>query len=115
MFSFSLHSKTKAYQSISLFSFNEVYLMNITCPYCYSDNITRTTPPVKSINTYGSMAGTGIGTMISKSLPTPMSPLVGGLVGAVVGGLIDSLTQPSQPEVTATPYFHCNICQHNFQ
>jgi hypothetical protein len=47
------------------FSFNEDDLMNITCPYCYSDNVSRTTP-VKSTNTYGSMAGAGIGTMISK-------------------------------------------------
>jgi hypothetical protein len=36
--------------------------------------------------------------MISKSLPLPMSPLLGGLMGAVVGGLIDSLIQPSQPQ-----------------
>ena len=88
--------------------------MNVTCPYCYSDNITRTTPPAKSINMYG-VAGAGIGTVISKTLATPMSPLLGGLVGAVVGGLIDSLTQPSPPATTATPYFHCNICQHDFQ
>ncbi len=89
--------------------------MKITCPYCYSDNITRITPPIKSTNTYGSMTGAGIGTMISKSLPTPISPLLGGLMGAVVGGLIDSLIQPSQPVSTATPYFHCNICQYDFQ
>ncbi|WP_171550804.1 hypothetical protein [Acinetobacter sp. Ac_5812] len=89
--------------------------MNITCPYCYSDNVSRTTVPSKSTNTYGSMAGAGIGTMISKSLPTPMSPLLGGLVGVVVGGLIDSLTQPSQSVATPSPYFHCNICQHDFQ
>jgi hypothetical protein len=61
------------------------------------------------------MAGAGVGTMISKSLSTPMSPLLGGLVSAVIGGVIDSLTQPSQPVVTASAYFHCNICQHNFQ
>ncbi len=115
MFSFALHSKLKVYQSISLFSFNEDDLMNVTCPYCYSENVSRTTVPSKSTNTYGSMAGAGIGTMISKSLPTPMSPLLGGLLGAVVGGLIDSLTQPSQPVATASSYFHCNICQHNFQ
>ena len=115
MFTFSLHSKLKVYQSISLFLFNEDDLMKISCPYCYSDNITPTTLPVKSTNTYGSMAGAGIGTMISKSLPTPMSPLLGGLVGAVVGGLIDSLTQLSEPVATPNSYFHCNICQHDFQ
>ena len=89
--------------------------MKITCPYCYSDNVSRTKLPAKSTSTYGSMAGAGIGTMISKSLSTPMSPLLGGLVGAVVGGLIDSLTQPSQTDATAAPYFHCSICQHDFQ
>ncbi|ENU25272.1 hypothetical protein F993_00046 [Acinetobacter proteolyticus] len=89
--------------------------MKITCPYCYSDNVSRAAASSNRTNTYGSMAGAGIGTMISKSLPTPMSPLLGGLVGAVVGGIIDSLTQPSQPVATASPYFHCNICQHNFQ
>lgn len=90
--------------------------MNIICPYCYSNDVNRTTVPSKSTNTYSSIAGIGIGTMISKSLPTPMSSLLGGLVGAVVGGIIDSLTQPSQPVATASPpYFHCNICQHNFQ
>jgi hypothetical protein len=115
MFSFSLHSKLKAYQPISPFSFNEDDLMNITCPYCYSDNVSRTTVPSKSTNTYGSMAGVGIGTMISKSLPTPMSPLLGGLLGAVVGGLIDTLTHSSPPADTARPSFHCNICQHDFQ
>lgn len=115
MFSFLLHSKLRAYQPISPFSFNEDDLMNITCPYCYSNDVSRTTVSSKSTNTYGSMAGVGIGTMISKSLPTFMSPLLGGLVGAVVGGLIDSLTQPSQPVATASPYFYCNICQNDFQ
>ncbi|MEN5173622.1 hypothetical protein ABE427_12945 [Acinetobacter higginsii] len=89
--------------------------MNITCPYCYSNNVSRATLPSKSTNTYGSIAGVGIGTMISKSLSTPMPPLLGGLLGAVVGGLIDTLTQPSPPVVTPSTYFHCNICQHDFQ
>ncbi|EPG41056.1 hypothetical protein F907_00619 [Acinetobacter colistiniresistens] len=87
--------------------------MNITCPYCYSENISRSTSASRRSNTYGSMAGAGVGTMISKSLPIPMSPLLGGLMGAVVGGLIDSLTQPSQPQ-QPTAYFHCNNCQCNF-
>lgn len=89
--------------------------MNITCPYCYSDNVSRIAASSNRTNTYGSMAGAGIGTMISKSLPTPMSPLLGGLVGVVVGGLIDSLTQPSQPVAISNSYFHCNTCQHDFQ
>ena len=95
------------------FSFNEVYLMNITCPYCYSDNVGRATAQPSGNNSFSSMAGAGIGASLAKSLPTPFSPLLGGLAGAVVGGLIDSLVQPSQPQ-QPTAYFHCNNCQHNF-
>ena len=61
--------------------------MNITCPYCYSDNISRATTQQSSNNSFSSMAGAGIGASIAKSLPTPFSPLLGGLAGAVVGPL----------------------------
>lgn len=87
--------------------------MNITCPYCYSDNISRATTQQSSNNSFSSMAGAGIGASITKSLPTPFSPLLGGLAGAVVGGLIDSFIQPSQPQ-RPKGYFHCNNCQCNF-
>ena len=113
MFSFSLTFKNTGLPIGKPFSFNEDYLMNITCPYCYSENVSRSTSASKSSNTYGSMAGAGVGTMISKSLPIPMSPLLGGLMGVVVGGLIDSLTQTSHPQ-QPTAYFHCNNCQCNF-
>ncbi len=59
------------------------------------------------------MAGAGVGTMISKSLPIPMSPLLGGLAGAVVGGLIDSLVQPSQPQ-QPTAYEPYRVCRRLF-
>ena len=87
--------------------------MNITCPYCYSDNVSRATAQPSGNNSFSSMAGARIGASLAKSLPTPFSPLLGGLAGAVVGGLIDSLVQPSQPQ-QPTNYFHCNNCQHNF-
>ncbi|WP_256415005.1 hypothetical protein [Acinetobacter sp. 5862] len=87
--------------------------MNITCPYCYSVNVSRTTAQPSGNNSFSSMAGAGIGASLAKRLPTPFSPLLGGLAGAVVGGLIDSLVQPSQPQ-QSTAYFHCNNCQCNF-
>ena len=87
--------------------------MNITCPYCYSANVSRVTAQPSGNNSFSSMAGAGIGASLAKSLPTPLSPLLGGLAGAVVGGLLDSLVQPSQPQQPMA-YFHCNNCQHNF-
>ena len=68
--------------------------MNITCPYCYSENVSRETTQSSGGNSFSSMAGAGIGATISKSFPTPLSPLLGGLAGAVIGGLIDSFIQP---------------------
>ncbi len=44
--------------------------MNITCPYCYSENISRATTQQSSNNSLCSMAGAGIGASIAKSLPT---------------------------------------------
>ena len=87
--------------------------MNITCPYCYSANVSRATTQPSGNNSFSSMAGAGIGASLAKSFPTPFSPLLGGLAGAVVGGLIDSLVQPSQPQ-QPTGYFHGNNCQCNF-
>ena len=85
--------------------------MNITCPYCYSANVSRATAQPSGNNSFSSMAGAGLGASIAKSLPTPLSPLLGGLAGAVVGGLIDSFVQPSQQP---RAYFHCHQCQRNF-
>ena len=87
--------------------------MNLSCPYCSSENVSRVTADASGNNSFSSMAGAGLGASIAKSLPTPLSPLLGGLAGAVVGGLLDSLVQPSQPQ-QPTGYFHCNNCQHNF-
>ena len=62
--------------------------MNITCPYCYSENVSRETTQSSGGNSFSSMAGAGIGATISKSFPTPLSPLLGGLAGAVIGGFL---------------------------
>lgn len=88
--------------------------MILTCPYCNSENVTRESTQATSNNNFSSMAGAGIGASISKHLPTPFSPLLGGLAGAMIGGLIDSFVQPSQPKQTVR-YFHCHHCQQNFQ
>ena len=95
------------------FSFLEVYLMNITCPYCYSENVSRETTQPSGGNSFSSVAGAGIGATISKSFPTPLSPLLGGLAGAVIGGLIDSFIQPPRQQQPVS-YFHCHNCQRNF-
>ena len=87
--------------------------MNITCPYCYSANVSRATAQPASNNSFSSMAGAGVGASLAKSFSTPFSPLLGGLVGAVFGGLIDSLVQPSQSQQPSS-YFHCHNCQRNF-
>jgi len=45
--------------------------MNITCPYCYSANVSRASAQPSGNNSFSSMAGAGIGASIAKSLPTP--------------------------------------------
>ena len=87
--------------------------MNITCPYCYSENVSRETTQSSGGNSFSSMAGAGIGATISKSFPTPLSPLLGGLAGAVIGGLIDSFIQPPIQQQPVS-YFYCHNCQRNF-
>ncbi|GAA5001350.1 hypothetical protein GCM10023206_03800 [Acinetobacter puyangensis] len=92
--------------------------MNINCPYCYSEHVSRVMPQPSSANSnLSSMTCAGIGATLSKSLPLPkvISPLLGGLAGAVVGGLIDSLIQPSKAPQQPVPYFHCHNCQCDFQ
>jgi hypothetical protein len=60
MFSFSLTFKNIGLPLVSLFSFNEDYLMNITCPYCYSANVSRATSQPSGNNSFSSMAGAGL-------------------------------------------------------
>ena len=83
--------------------------MNITCPYCHSENVSRVVNQQSySQGSLSSMTCAGIGASISKSLPMPISPWMGGIAGAVVGGLIDSFIQPSRPVATPVRYFHCH-------
>lgn len=88
--------------------------MNITCPYCYSENVSRETAQSESSNRFSSMAGAGIGASLAKSFPSPFSPLLGGLAGAVIGGVIDSFMQQPKPQQSVA-FFHCHNCQRNFQ
>ena len=88
--------------------------MNITCPYCYSENVSRETAQPESANRFSSMAGAGIGASLAKSFPSPFSPLLGGLAGAVIGGVIDSFMQQPKPQQPVA-FFHCHNCQRNFQ
>jgi len=92
----------------------EVYLMNITCPYCHSENVSRETAQSGTANSFSSMAGAGIGASLAKSLPTPFSPILGGLAGAVIGGVIDSFMHQPKPQQPVA-FFHCHNCQRNFQ
>jgi hypothetical protein len=92
----------------------EVYLMNITCPYCYSENVSRETSQSGGTNSFSSMAGAGIGASLAKSFPTPFSPIFGGLAGALIGGVIDSFIQQPKPQQPVV-FFHCHNCQRNFQ
>jgi hypothetical protein len=56
--------------------------MNITCPYCHSENVSRVIDQQSSNNrSMSSMTGAGIGASISKSLPLPISPWMGGIAG----------------------------------
>lgn len=110
---------SRADQTISFFHFNvEVYLMNITCPYCHSENLSRVVNNQQqgtSGNSLSSMTCAGLGATLSKSLAAPFSPLVGGIAGAVVGGLLDSIFQPAPQRQVPTSYFYCHDCQRNFQ
>lgn len=87
--------------------------MNITCPYCYSANITQQVEQHSSDQNLASIAGAGIGATISKQLGSSISPIVGGIAGALVGGLIDSFLQP-EPQQQVRHFYHCHNCQRNF-
>jgi len=93
--------------------------MSLICPQCLSDQViqvvnqqVREGSDSSSLTASASFAT--IGASISKSLPLPVSPLLGGLAGAVIGGLFSSVfDEPKKPVITS--YYHCNTCQHNFR
>ena len=92
--------------------------MSINCPYCFSD---QTIQVVNQQITGSESSGFGasasfasIGASISKSLPLPVSPLIGGIAGAVIGGLFSSVFDEPKKPISMT-YYHCNNCQQNFR
>ena len=100
------------------FKFLEVYIMNTICPYCLSDQVIQVVnQQVSGSESSGLTASASfatIGASISKSLPLPVSPLLGGLAGAVIGGLFSSVFDEPKKPVTMT-YYHCNQCRQNFR
>ncbi|WP_218697743.1 hypothetical protein [Acinetobacter harbinensis] len=92
--------------------------MSLTCPYCLSDQVIQVVnQQVNGAESSGLAASASfatIGASISKSLPLPVSPLLGGLAGAVIGGLFNSVFDEPKKPVTMT-YYHCNQCQQNFR
>lgn len=94
------------------FYISEVYIMNITCPYCHSEHVIRV---VQQTTTQGSQqhltASASFATMgaaLSKSLP--ISPLIGGIAGVVVGGLFNSLFDNAPRTQSSNRCFQCQSC-----
>lgn len=93
--------------------------MSLICPQCLSDQVIQVvnqqvSEGSDSSSLTASASFATIGASISKSLPLPVSPLLGGLAGAVIGGLFSSVFDESKKPVI-TSYYHCNTCQHNFR
>jgi len=99
-------------------SFLEVYIMSLNCPYCLSDQVIQVVnQQVSGSDSTGLAASASfatIGATISKGLPLPVSPLLGGLAGVVIGGLFSNVFNEPKKPITMT-YYHCNQCQHNFR
>lgn len=89
--------------------------MSLNCPYCFSDQVIQVVnQQVNGSDSTGLAASATIGATISKGLPLPVSPLLGGLAGAVIGGLFSSVFDEPKKPITLT-YYHCNHCQQNFR
>ena len=93
--------------------------MNKNCPYCFSDQVVQVVNQHVSngsdSTTFAASASFAtIGASISKSLPLPVPPLLGGIAGALIGGLVSSIFEEPKKISTVT-YFHCNDCQQNFR
>ena len=94
------------------FYISEVYIMNITCPYCHSEYIVRvvqqTTSQVSQQHLTPSASFATMGAALSKSLP--VSPLIGGIAGVVVGGLFNSLFDNAPKTQSSNSCFQCQSC-----
>lgn len=98
--------------------------MQIYCPYCQSGNIIRSISQSQVQGQSGhsntglasSASFAAIGVSLSKTLPLPVPPVIGGLAGMVVGGLLGSLfDEPAKPiQSISYRYFHCEDCQRDF-
>jgi len=95
-----------------------MYIMSLICPYCLSDQVIQVMNQqmngAESSGLAASASFATIGATISKGLPLPVSPLLGGLAGAVIGGLFSSVFNEPKKPITMT-YYHCNQCQQNFR
>ena len=91
-------------------SFLEMYIMSLNCPYCFSDQVIQVVnQQVNGSDSTGLAASASfatIGASISKGLPLPVSPFIGGLFSSM-------FDEPKKP-ITLT-YYHCNHCQQNFR
>ena len=89
----------------------EVYCMQINCPYCHSENVSRVIQNSTSQSANQSLASSAsfatVGVALSKALP--ISPLIGGIAGAVVGGLLGGVFGSSSSPMQAT-CFQCQSC-----
>ena len=94
------------------FYISEVYIMNITCPYCHSEHIVRvvhqTTSQGSQQHLTASASFATMGAALSKSLP--VSPLIGGIAGVVVGGLFNSLFDNAPKTQSTSSCFQCQSC-----
>ena len=99
-------------------SFLEVDIMSLNCPYCFSDQVIQVVnQQVNGSDSTALLASASfatIGASISKGLPLPVSPFIGGIAGAVIGGLFSSMFDEPKKPITLT-YYHCNHCQQNFR
>lgn len=94
-------------------------MMRINCPYCYSDQVIQVVNQQAnsgsdSTTLAASASFATIGASISKSLPLPLSPFIGGIAGAVLGGLFSSVFDEPKKQIPMR-YYHCHNCNQNFQ
>lgn len=93
--------------------------MNTTnCPYCHSHDIVKVVEHGQPSNSQTAFAASAsfatIGASVTKYLPIPVSPLIGGVAGAVLGGLFGEAVSP-EPKSIGIAYLHCQNCNKQFR